>query len=307
MKRDELPIKFSALKTRFIVNPRSGRAARALDRVRAHAAANAAEVILTTHPRHAAELAANAVGEDCELIVAVGGDGTLNEIASVLVGTPATLGLVPCGSGDGLGRHLGIHGSVEHALGILRSGRPSLIDSGIADGHPFFTAAGIGFEAEVSTQFNRLTNRGFLRYLLTSERLWRGYVPQDYHIEHHHERVTVRAFTLVVANSDQYGNGAFIAAGAKVDDGQLDLTAVPPVTPWNGPALLTRLFAGSLREASGVIQIRSDRFVVERDSSGPLHTDGEVHQAGRRIEFRVRPKSLRIMVPDIEPRSLNRS
>ncbi|MDB6126246.1 MAG: diacylglycerol kinase catalytic region [Verrucomicrobia bacterium] len=253
--------------------------------------------MLTTHPRHAAELADQALGENCELVVAVGGDGTLNEVASQLVHTSATLGLIPCGSGDGLGRHLGIHGSVKHALHVLGTGQPRLIDSGLADGHPFFTAAGVGFEAEVSTQFNRLTNRGFLRYLLTSERLWRLYVPEDYHIEQRGERIAVRAFTLTVANSDQYGNRAFIAAGAKVDDGELNLTAVPPVTPWNGLGLLTRLFAGSLREGKGVIQLHGDRFVVERSSAGPLHTDGEVHHAGTRIEFVVRPQSLRIMTP----------
>jgi diacylglycerol kinase (ATP) len=285
------------VRTRFIVNPRSGGATRALRRVQTCAAALHAEVVLTTHPRHATALAQAALAAGCELIVAVGGDGTLNEVASILVGTPATFGLVPCGSGNGLGRHLGIHGSVAHALDILRTGRPRLIDTGLADGHPFFTAAGLGFEAEVSARFNRLTERGFFRYLTTSAQLWREYVPTDCWIEHEGQRFSARAFTLAVANSDQYGNHALIAPGARVDDGRLDLTVVPPVTAWQALPLLARLFAGSIGRARGVQRWQAERFVVERSAPGLIHTDGETHDAGARVEFSVRPHSLSVLAP----------
>ena len=285
------------MRTRFIVNPRSGGATQALRRVQACAATFRAEVVLTTQPRHATALAHAALAAGCELIVAVGGDGTLNEVASALVGTPATFGLVPCGSGNGLGRHLGIHGSVAHALDILRTGRPRLIDTGLADGHPFFTAAGLGFEAEVSARFNRLTERGFYRYLTTSARLWREHVPMDCWIEHEGRRFSARAFTVAVANSDQYGNHALIAPGARVDDGRLDLTVVPPVTVWQALPLLARLFAGSIGRARGVQRWQAERFVVERSSSGLIHTDGETHAAGARVEFTVRPLSLRVLAP----------
>src|SRR5688572_21354012 len=161
MRRQSLP----PLKTRFIINLRSGRAARHFAALRGFAAKHGAEVALTERARHASELATRALNEGCELIVAVGGDGTMNEVASSLVGTAATLGLVPCGSGDGLGRHLGIHGSIARACDILLTGRPRTIDTGLADGHPFFTAAGVGFEAEIAQRFNLLRRRGFLRYV----------------------------------------------------------------------------------------------------------------------------------------------
>ena len=285
------------MQTCFIVNPRSGGAARAVPRVRAFAAELGARVDLTTHPRHATALAARALAEGCGLVVAVGGDGTLNEVAASLVGTAATLGLVPCGSGDGLGRHLGIHGSVGHSLAILRSGRPRLIDTGLADGHPFFTAAGLGFEAEISARFNRLAERGFLRYLTTSAALWRTYRPEEYWIECHGRRRAARAFTLAVANSDQYGNNARIAPDARVDDGLLDLTAVPPVSAGRALPLLARLFAGSLSGARDVLRLQADRFVVERAAPGLIHTDGETHSAGRLVEFSLRPGSLRVLAP----------
>lgn len=287
----------AALKARFIVNPRSGRALRALPAVRAFAAARGHEVLLTERPRHASELAATARDAGRELVVAVGGDGTMNEVASALVGTGTTLGLVPCGSGDGLGRHLRIHGSVAHALRIIEGGRPRTIDTGLADGHPFFTVAGLGFEAEISQRFNQLARRGFARYLTTSARALREWEPRDYTVSHGARRDRVRAFTLAVANADQYGNDARIAPGARADDGLLDLCAVPPVTPWNALPLIFRLFQGSLTPQSTALLSRADRFVVECDTNDLLHTDGEVLSAGRRVEFTLRSASLRVMCP----------
>jgi diacylglycerol kinase (ATP) len=285
------------LKTRFIVNPRSGAATRALPLVRAYAERRGAELVLTTHRRHAFDLAAAAVAAGCERVVAVGGDGTMNEIASAVVGSSAVLGLVPCGSGDGLGRHLGLHGPVARALEILDSGQPRAIDAGLADGHSFFTVAGFGFEADVSARFNELTKRGFARYLSTAVRTWREFQPLNCSIEHSGQTHSLSVFTLAVANSDQYGNNAWIAPGARVDDGQLDLTAISKATALNGIPLLTRLFTGTLAASANVKRLRSSRFVIQRPGPGLLHTDGETHHAGARVEFTVRPGSLRVLAP----------
>ncbi len=287
------------MKTRFIVNLRSGRATRAVSAVRAFAAARGAEVMFTEHAQHGRELAQSALEAGGELVVAVGGDGTMNEVASALVGTPATLGVVPCGSGDGLGRHLGIHGSIAHALDVIEHGTPRLIDSATADGHPFFTVAGIGFEAEIARRFNQLRHRGFLRYLTTSIAAWRHYQPQRYTIGHVAGRDVVTAFTLAVANANQYGNDAHIAPAAKLNDGVLDLTVIPPVTLANATPLACRLLYGDVRRSRGVVSRVAGQFTVERDAPGPLHTDGEVHEAGTRVIFAIRPASLRILAPPI--------
>ena len=252
---------------------------------------------MTERARHASELATRALAEGCELIAAVGGDGTMNEVASVVLDSAATFGLVPCGSGDGLGRHLGIHGTTARALAILESGRARQIDTGLADGHPFFTAAGIGFEAEIAQRFNRLQRRGFARYLTTSAKAFHRWKPLEYQIAHEGRSEQVRAFTLTVTNANQYGNNARIAPDARVDDGQLDLCTVPPVSFWNVLPLAAHLFHGTIGRVPGVSIRRSDRFVVEREAPGLLHTDGELHDAGTRIEFSIRPSSLRIMVP----------
>lgn len=285
------------LKTRFIVNLRSGRARKILPAVRAFAATLPAEVRLTEYARHAAILAAEAVAEGCELVVAVGGDGTMNEVAGALVHTPATLGLVPSGSGDGLGRHLGIHGSLRHVFHTLQSGTPRLIDSGLADGHPFFSVAGLGLEADIASRFNRLTRRGLPGYLRVGAVAWWHSQPIDYVICHDGHREAFRTLTLAVANASQYGNNTRVAPAASVEDGQLDLVAIPPLSLGNSLPLLGRLGAGTFTDAAAVRHLRGTRFVIERATPGLLQTDGEVHEAGRSVEFVVRPASLRIMTP----------
>lgn len=268
-----------------------------MDTVRAFAARHSATVALTERPRHASELTRQAIARGAELVVAVGGDGTLNEIASAVVGTPAVFGLIPCGSGNGLGRHLGIHGSVPRALEVLRSGRIRTIDTGLADGHPFFTAAGLGFEAVICERFNQLVRRGFWRYLSTGARLYRTYRPDPCAIEYDGNRTTLPVFTLAVANADQYGNNAYIAPGARIDDGRIDLTVVPPITLFSALPLFAGLFRNTLDRNPGLFRQRGTRFTVERSAPGPIHTDGELHQAPARVEFLVRPASLRIMAP----------
>lgn len=288
---------FPSLKIRYILNPRSGRAARVRATVETFAAGRGESVAPTARPRHATELARAAIAEGCDAVVAVGGDGTMNEVAAALVGTPVALGLVPCGSGNGLARHLGCYGSVAHALAVIAAGRTRRIDTGLAAGHPFFCAAGLGFEAEVAHRFNLLTNRGFLRYLTTSLRAFREFAPLRCEVVHAGGTATLAAFTLAVANTDQYGNNARIAPGARCDDGLLNLTAVPPLHAVNLLPLAVQLFAGTLGRNPAVARFAGPAFTVRTGAPGQLHTDGEVHDVGPEIEFRIRPASLLVLAP----------
>lgn len=290
------------MKARFIFNPHSG-SNRRNPHLRDRAAEFIAEhgwdatVVATERPRHATELARRAVDEGCMLVVAIGGDGTMNEVASALVDTPACFGLIPCGSGNGLGRHLGIHGASDGAFHILQAGRPLAIDTGMVNRDPFFCAAGTGFEALIASRFASLTSRGFAGYLRMSAQAWRSYRPERYTLHHAGGRDEIEAFTLAVSNSSQYGNNALIAPGASVSDGQLDLTAVPPVRLHNALPLLWRLFNGSLDRVASVRRWRGENFVIERERPGWFHTDGEPRAEVSRLEITVRPRSLRIMVP----------
>ncbi|MFH1499559.1 MAG: diacylglycerol kinase family protein [Verrucomicrobiota bacterium] len=294
------------MKIRFIFNPRSGHNARnpyLLERTRLFIAEHRldADVVLTSHPRHATELARRAVDEGCDRVVAIGGDGTLNEVAAALVNTPAALGLIPCGSGNGLGRHLGIPGPGKGAYRTLLTGRVRQIDTGTAAGIPFFNAMGVGFDAEISTRFNHLHRRGLGAYIRTGFKAWNDYRPEHYRIQNGTSSVETAAFIATVANSDQYGNDCFIAPGASVDDGQLDLTLLTKVNLLTALPLAARLFAGKIGGGAGVIRLRGDHFTITRERPGPLHTDGEVHETGATIDVRVLPRSLNIVVPAAAP------
>jgi diacylglycerol kinase (ATP) len=290
------------LKARFIFNPHSGsnrRNPRLRDRAIAFIKERGldATVVSTERPRHATELARQAVAEGCGLVVAIGGDGTMNEVASALVDTPAVFGLIPCGSGNGLGRHLGIHKAGQGAFRTLLEGQPLAIDTGIINGFPFFCAAGMGFEALIAGRFSLLTSRGFSGYLRAAATAWWNYQPEHYVIHQDGQARPVEAFTLAVANSSQYGNNAYIAPDASVHDGLLDLTAVPRVNLLNAGPLIWRLFNGSIKRVAKVTHLQGAQFVIERTKPGWIHTDGEPRATTARLEITLKPRSLRIMVP----------
>lgn len=292
------------MKTRFIFNPRSGHNARnphLLERARAFIREHGldADVVPTEHPRHATELARRAVDDGCDLVVAIGGDGTLNEVAAGLVHTPAILGLIPCGSGNGLGRHLGIHGPGDGAFRTLLEGRVRVIDTGEVNGLPFFNAMGFGFDAEIAHRFSLLTRRGLAGYVRTTLSALLSYRAQSCLIHDGAASLRLRVFLLTVANSDQYGNNCFIAPGAQVDDGQLDLTVITRADAFNAAPLAARLFLKKISGSSSVARLRAARFTIERSAAGLVHTDGEPHPADAILEVVVRPASLRIMVPAV--------
>lgn len=290
------------MKLRFIFNPRSGHNARNPHLLhRAHAFIREhrldATVIATERPQHATELARRAVDEGCDVVVAIGGDGTMNEVGTALVGTPAVLGLIPCGSGNGLGRHLGIPGPGRGAFRTLLGGQPRRIDTGTANGHVFINAMGLGFDAEISDRFTRVTRRGLPAYVRTTFAAWRHFRPVPLTVRAPGMRLATTAFIAAVANSDQYGNDCYIAPGARVDDGLLDLTVIRPVGLWRAVPLAVRLFAGRIDGSPAVQRLQARTFALERPAAGLIHTDGEPRATDATVEVAVRPGSLQVLVP----------
>lgn len=290
------------LKLRFIFNPQSGHNARnphllhrAREFIRQHQLD--ATVVATAHPRHATDLARQAVSEGCDTVVAIGGDGTMNEVAAALVNTPATLGLIPCGSGNGLGRHLGIPNPGKGAFANLLNGRVRLIDTGEANGRPFFNVMGLGFDAEISHRFTTVARRGFAAYVRTTLAAWRSYRPPTVRIQGGGPDLTTTAFILSVANSDQFGNNCYIAPGARVDDGLIDLTVLQPVNLFQAVSLGVRLFSKRVGGSRHAITRRDTGFVIERDAPGLIHTDGEPFPTDACVRIKVVPQSLRVLVP----------
>jgi len=291
-------------KMRLIFNARSGRLrrnAQLLPLLRNFIAARAldAELFLTEGPCHATFLAREAVLDGCARVIAVGGDGTVNEVAQAVRHTPAVLGIVPTGSGNGLARHLHLPNSAAAALELAAAASPRIadLDTGTVNGRPFFNAMGLGLDAEISRRFNRLTRRGLPAYVRTALGAFLTCRTEPCVIAAEERSDAMDIMLIAIANSDQYGNGARIAPGARADDGLLDLVAVGRVGPIGAVILGARLFLGSFDRGSSVRRLRGPRFRIERTAPGIIHTDGEVHPADAHLEVVVHPRSLRVIIP----------
>ena len=292
------------MKARFIFNPisgRSGKNVRLLPKIKALITSRHvdADMVTTQGPGHATVLAKEAVAAGCDRVVAVGGDGTMNEVAQALLHTQTALALVPCGSGNGLALHLGLPLAPDLAmdLAVSAQGRVAVVDTGVVNGRPFFNAMGVGLDADVSAKFNKLTKRGLPSYAKTAFRSFMEARPQRCFITANGERVEVEALLISVANSDQYGNRALIAPGARVDDGELDLVAVRGVGILGAMELGIRLFAGNFDKARVVRRFRGSHFLIERPAPGLVHTDGETHEGPAAVVVQVLPRSLKIVIP----------
>lgn len=235
--------------------------------------------------------AAVALGTD--LVLVWGGDGTVNEVAGVLVGRQAPLGIVPGGSGNGLARGLGLPLGVEEAVQVALRGRRRAIDTGQVAGRTFLNLAGVGFDAAVAARVNTANvTRGLRPYVLGVLHEWRS--PTHVFTLSMDDRPTcqVEAHLIVVCNGQQYGHGARVAPQASFEDGWLDVVAIPRITArrllWHG----WWLFDGSLPRVPGVITARARRIVVSHDAPLPAHLDGEVVSPDTTRTFEVRPQSL---------------
>ena len=297
----------SAPRLAVIINPISGTGGRLeIARQRAEHAASllerrglAADVFLTERPGHARELAAAALARDVSTIVAWGGDGTVNEVASTMAFRNAALAIVPSGSGNGLARDLGVPLDPDRAFAIATGGRDRCIDAGELDGRLFFNIAGIGLDARVAHRFaaGGLLRRGFLRYLeITALELF-THEAEDHTIVTDGTSIRVRVLLIAIANSRQYGNGAIIAPDARLDDGLLDVVVISDRSALKAMFQAPRLFSGHIARVPGVTMRPAAEIEVTSAKPVLYHVDGEPYVGAASIAARPRSRALRVKVP----------
>ncbi|MDM8153445.1 diacylglycerol kinase family protein [Bacteroides gallinaceum] len=252
----------------------------------------------TEYAGHACQLACQAAEEKTDIVVAIGGDGTINEIGRSLVHTDTAMGIIPCGSGNGLARHLHIPMEPRGAIETLNKGFIKEIDYGKIDQHPFFCTCGVGFDAFVSLKFADSGKRGLSTYLENTLHESLTYRPETYEIENELGTVRYKAFLIACANASQYGNNAYIAPQASLTDGMMDITILEPFTVLDVPTLAFQLFNKTIDQNSRIKTLKEKKITIHRHSAGVFHFDGDPMMGGKDLEVEVIHRGLKVIAPE---------
>lgn len=292
------------MKVLCILNPIAGggkiaaRVAVALHQILGKAAV-AYDIVHTQQAGDGQILARQAAKEGYSHVAAVGGDGTINEIAAGLVGTEVLLGILPVGSGNGLARALQIPLDYREACHVLLQQTERRIDVGKVNDRYFFATSGIGFDAYVGKRFNEHPghSRGILPYFQIAAAEYFHYTPREITLEYQGKSLTCTPFVLTVANVEQYGAGAIIAPDAIPDDGLFDVVIIPQTPLLKTVYHLPRLFNGTIDALPDFITHKTAALKITRPESGPIHVDGETFMAGKMLDYALLPRALRVQVP----------
>ena len=254
-------------------------------------------IVHTTGPGDATRLAKEAAMAGYQIVVAIGGDGTMNETASGLVGTDTALGIIPRGSGNGLARSLDIPLQPADALEVICTGKTHRIDAGRAGHRYFFVVTGVGFDASVGHKFNTAIWRGPIPYFYIAAREFASYQPEPLRLRLENETIEMTPFLVTIANTEQYGNGAVIAPHAKPDDGVLEVCVVQPMNFAEFVMNAPKLFNGKADTIPMITYYHSKIATIEK--SGPIlfHVDGEAQMSDGPLNVSVLPLALKVIVP----------
>ena len=256
------------------------------------------KIFKTEYPNHACEIAQLAIDQKVKIVVAIGGDGTINEVASVLKGTNIALGIVPIGSGNGLARHLKIPLNSLTAIDRVLNGTITEIDTCTINEIPFFCTAGIGLDAQVAYDFSLQNRRGFSTYIITAIKVFIAYKSIDFKIFTANKSFNNTAFAITFANASQYGNDAIVAPESKIDDGLLDMVILKPFSVFNSIFLAIRLFNNSFSKSKFVKTIKGKVFnIITENKSCIIHFDGEPKLLNtNEIIVKIDDKKLKVIV-----------
>lgn len=291
----------------FIANPLSGTRDKSpvIDSVPQFLDNNRFEwsVAWTAHKGHAAELAQAASKDGIDVCVAIGGDGTVNEVARSLRHTETALAIIPMGSGNGLARHLQIPMNPDGALRVLSRCDIHTLDYGLINDMPFFCTCGLGFDAFISEKFAGSGKRGLRTYIENTLKGGLSYEPETYELVIDGQKEHYTAFIIACGNASQYGNNFYIAPQASMSDGLLDVTIIEPLNMMNAPQVIMQMINKTLDTNSHVRTLQCQSLKIHRAQSGVIHYDGEPAEAGTDIEVRLIPKGLKVVVNETADKS----
>lgn len=253
-------------------------------------------IVFTEYAGHGVELARQFSVMGFEAVVAVGGDGTVNEVARGLRDTQTAMGIIPIGSGNGFARHLRIPMNPTRAIQMLNHSEPITVDYGMANDKMFVTTCGVGFDAHIADRFSASGKRGFATYLQNTIKDVFSYEPETYHIVGEDIDFTHKAFLITFANANQWGNDAFIAPHASMQDGLMDICIMSSSALLGAPGLAVRLFTKSISSSLFMDTIKSRDIMLYREKESPFHIDGDPVIMEKDIHIRIVPEGLHVLV-----------
>jgi YegS/Rv2252/BmrU family lipid kinase len=286
-------------KIAFIVNPVSGtqNKSKIVEKIKNVSWHNddEIEIYYTKCAGDAFESAKKYAEKNFDIVAAVGGDGTVNEIARALIHTNTVLSLIPVGSGNGLARDLNIPLKISDAINLLNKGKVTAIDVCYFNNNPYLCTAGVGYDAAVSKAFAQSHKRGFLSYLIASLKVYVKIKPVVYQLTMDGIETTHEAFDITFANAGQFGNNAYIAPLADLRDKLIDVVVIRPFPWYKSVEIGLRLFGKTLHRSKYVKIYKCEHVVLERPEDDCAHFDGEFVTAGKRIEISIKPASLKVL------------
>jgi len=285
----------------FIVNPASGVFSKenvgGIIRSRLDRSLYFPEIIQTEGPGHATEICKTQIDRGTDVIVAIGGDGSVNEAARGIVGTDVTLGIIPAGSGNGLAHHLKIPTIKKYAIDVINRAKSVKIDTGMINDNLFVSIAGVGFDGLIAKRFEESKLRGFLSYLKLVAEEYPKYNPKKYRLEFEDEVIKTKALFITFANSDQFGFNTSIAPAAKIDDGLLDIIIATKPQIIELPYLASLLYWRKIESSKHILTRKTRELKIRTRKNRWVNLDGEAVKLGKELHIRILPKSLNIIVP----------
>ena len=258
------------------------------------------EIVYTKFAGHAKELSIKAVEEGFKTVVAVGGDGSVNEIAAGLIGTNVNLGVLPLGSGNGFAMHTGIGRNLIHAIEVLNTGKVVRIDTCTMNGIPFINLCGLGFDGLVATAFQEKTKRGFIPYLQLSlnKAISAGFHDLKIKIDDN-EPFSESVFLLEIGNGAMFGYNFVIVPTANLTNGRLDILLIKKASKLHLSTLTPRLLLSNLHKSNKLTKTyKAKRIEVKLKPPVPMHYDGEgFTQNSNKVICEIVPKSLNVVLP----------
>lgn len=253
------------------------------------------QLLLTEYPKHAEEIVQKLIPNHPQKIIAIGGDGTINEIGNALKGTNIPMGIIPLGSGNGLARHLHIPMQVEKAINIALKGQADYIDVLAWNQRAFFCTAGIGFDAQVAALFHAGKGRGLINYIKATFQALATYSQTEISIN---QTEVQNLFSFTVANANQFGNNAFISPLSNLQDALFEIVKIQKGNLWQKAQLGISLFSKSIQHHP-LVEIQQKKSIQIHCQAGIYyHLDGESLQTQtNQINIEIMPEKLLVIHP----------